>query len=209
MRKSLAIGLVIFSVSSFIAVSAMGGMYQGFENDLNFFDKSNANNKHPLRDFIVKKAAFDAACNTIVLTLAILPECEECPDAKAADLKLKKAVRDIEKFNDYLSYNTPFPQVLDLKEKSAMGIIYRSIRDDAYSISITLDRWRLYLEDLLNNPWAIGAIIVGAIAVPLEVAEDNINEICFSVENEEECNLIGCYWYSNQQNSGGHCGDWP
>jgi len=209
MRKVLAIGLVIFTVSLFIPVSAIGGMYQVYKNNVNFYDKSDANNKHPLKNLIVKKAAFDAACNTIILTLAKLPECEECPDAKVADLRLIKAVRDIEKFNDYLSYDVPYPQVLDLKEKSAIGIIYRSIRDDAYSINITLERWRLRLEELLKNPWFIGAIVVGAIAVPLEVAEDNINEICFSVDNEEECKLIGCYWYSNQQNSGGHCGDWP
>jgi len=209
MRRSLAIGLIVFALSLLLQVAAIGEMNQVDDINNDFSEISDTYNKHSLRNLIIKKAEFDAICNTIIMTLAKLPECDGCPAAKLADLKLKKAARELERFNESLTSDIPDLQYLDLKEKSAIGTIYRSIRDDAYSIGTTLDRWRLRLEELLNNPWVIGAIVVSAIAVPLEIADDNINEICFSVDNEEECNLIGCYWYSNQQNSDGFCGDWP
>lgn len=197
MRRLLAIGLIIFAVSLLLQVSAIGEMEQITDNNSNYYEKSYSNSKSPLKSLIVKKAAFDAACNTITLTLADLPECEECTAAKVADLKLKKATRDLERINDYLSYETPNPQGLDLKEKSALGIIYRSIRDDAYAISSALDRWRQSEDSLLKNPWVLGAIVVTAIAIPLAI--DNEEENCNSADNEDDCELIGCTWFDNQQ----------
>ena len=192
-------------VSLLLQVSAIGEIKQVFDNNNNYYEKSYSDSKHPLKDLIKKKAAFDAACNTIVLTLANLPECEDCPAAKKAANKLKQATKRLEKINNYLSYDTPNPQNLGLKEKAASSIIYRSMRDDAYMISITLDRWRLRLEEFLKNPWFLGAIVVTAIAVPLAI--DNQEEICNSVVNEDDCNDIGgCYWYTDQQGDN-HCVD--
>jgi hypothetical protein len=205
MQRSLVIGLIVFAVSLLLQVSAIGEIKQVFDNNNNYYKKSYSDSKHPLKDLIIKKAAFDAACNTIVLTLANLPECEDCPAAKKAANKLKQATKRLEKINDYLSYDTPNPLDLGLKEKAAISIIYRSMRDDAYMISITLDRWRLRIEELLKDPWFLGAIVASAIAVPLAI--DNQEEICNSVLNEDDCNDVGgCYWYTDQQGNG-HCVD--
>ena len=172
----------------------------------NAFAESYFNSNNSLRGLIINKAAFDATRNSIILTLANLPECEECPGAIVATNTLKQATKRLEKINDNLISAIPDPEELTLNEKAAAGLIYRSIRDDAFAISSALDRWsEKYSSDSILNPWMIGAAIACAIVVPLAV--DNQSEICNSVDNEDDCNDIGgCYWYVDQGNYG-HCVD--
>lgn len=205
MHRSMIVLVVVFTVSLILQVSAIGGIKQAVDSNKNYCEKSKSKNKPPLRDLIIKKAAFNAACNTIVLSLANLPECEDCAAAKIVAHKLKQATKRIEVINDYLSYYTPNPQDLDLNEKSAVGIIYRSIRDDADAIGSALDRWSEdESPDWYLNPWMLGAIIACAIAVPL--GDDLLEENCNSVDNEVDCRRIGCDWWVDQKNIG-HCSE--
>ena len=159
-----------------------------------FFMSTNAFGESYLKDkslggLIINKAAFDDTCNTIILTLANLPECEECPDAIVTSNALRQATKKLEKINENLIFAIPDPEELTLKQKAAAGLIYRTIADNAYMIADVFGLWTY-------------APVVGVLGLVLDTADDADSDNCNSIENADDCEEAGCYWYIDNYQQG-------
>ena len=165
---------------------------------------------NPLKKLLIEKKTFDQISDSIADVVANLPECNDCPDAKQAVIRLRNAINKLERINNNLL--TFMPDFDDLKpnEKAAAVLIYKSIASSANLTKnilkhlVDTSQQELYINAQPpgngNQPdwWGgvLGSVSVLGLVLDTggDIGEEFERRICDPLFNEDECWASGCYW---------------